>query len=72
VFTRDLDRPCGTSAPDAGAVLVNESPTFRADHDALRRRRPAGHTREGPAATVRELTVEKLVVLLRRSGRPRA
>lgn len=46
-----------------GTVLVNESPTFRADHMPYGGVGAAGNTREGPAATVRELTREKLVLL---------
>ncbi|MBW3620380.1 MAG: aldehyde dehydrogenase family protein [Actinobacteria bacterium] len=46
-----------------GTVLVNESPTFRADHMPYGGVGTAGNTREGPAATVRALTREKLVLL---------
>lgn len=69
VFTRDLDRALAyVRALDAGAVLVNESPTFRADQMPYGGVRSAGNTREGPRSTVRELTREKLVVL--RAGAP--
>lgn len=64
VFTRDLDRALRyVRALDAGAVMVNESPTFRVDHMPYGGVGRAGTTREGPASTVRELTREKLVVL---------
>jgi acyl-CoA reductase-like NAD-dependent aldehyde dehydrogenase len=72
VFTADLDTALTwVDRTRAGAVHVNESPTFRVDHAPYGGVDHPGVTREGPAATVRELTVEK-VVLLRRSGRPRA
>jgi acyl-CoA reductase-like NAD-dependent aldehyde dehydrogenase len=72
VFTADLDTALAwVDRTRAGAVHVNESPTFRVDHAPYGGVDHPGVTREGPAATVRELTVEK-VVLLRRSGRLRA
>jgi acyl-CoA reductase-like NAD-dependent aldehyde dehydrogenase len=69
VFTRDLDRALRyVEGIRAGAVLINESPTFRADHLPYGGVGRAGTTREGPRASVRELTLEK-VVLLRPMGR---
>jgi acyl-CoA reductase-like NAD-dependent aldehyde dehydrogenase len=64
VFTRDI-----TVAIDAarglrfGAVLINEAPTFRADHMPYGGLGDSGNTREGPASTVRELTEGRLVLL---------
>lgn len=46
-----------------GGVLVNEAPTFRADHAPYGGRGDSGNTREGPSAVVRELTDERLVVI---------
>jgi acyl-CoA reductase-like NAD-dependent aldehyde dehydrogenase len=64
VFTRDLDLALRyVDEVRAGAVLVNESPTFRLDHVPYGGVGRAGTTREGPAAAVRELTVEKVVLL---------
>lgn len=64
VFTRDLGRALDyVHRLRAGTVLVNESPTFRLDHMPYGGIGAAGNTREGPRSTVRELTVEKLVVL---------
>lgn len=69
VFTRDLGRALRyVDELDAGAVLVNESPTFRADHMPYGGVGAAGTTREGPASTVAELTREKLVVLRGATG----
>ncbi|MEO6714377.1 MAG: aldehyde dehydrogenase family protein [Mycobacteriales bacterium] len=46
----------------AGAVLINETPTFRADQMPYGGVGESGNTREGPAYAARELTVEKLVI----------
>jgi acyl-CoA reductase-like NAD-dependent aldehyde dehydrogenase len=64
VFTGDLDRALRyVEEVRAGAVLVNESPTFRVDQMPYGGVGRAGTTREGPRSTVRELTVEKTIVL---------
>jgi acyl-CoA reductase-like NAD-dependent aldehyde dehydrogenase len=47
----------------AGTVLVNESPTFRADHMPYGGTGASGEGREGPLWAMREYTCEKLVVL---------
>ncbi len=46
-----------------GAVLVNEVPTFRTDQMPYGGVRDSGNTKEGPAHAVREMTVERLIVL---------
>jgi acyl-CoA reductase-like NAD-dependent aldehyde dehydrogenase len=46
-----------------GTVLVNEVPTWRADQMPYGGVRSSGNTREGPAAAVREMTEERLVVI---------
>lgn len=46
-----------------GAVLVNEVPTFRADHMPYGGGGDSGNTREGPAMAVREFTEERLAIL---------
>ncbi len=51
-----------------GAVLVNEAPTFRVDQMPYGGEPPSGTTREGPRWAVRELTVEKLVILAEAEG----
>jgi acyl-CoA reductase-like NAD-dependent aldehyde dehydrogenase len=64
VFTGDLDRALRyVEEVRAGAVLVNESPTFRVDQMPYGGVGRAGTTREGPRSTVRELTIEKTIVV---------
>jgi acyl-CoA reductase-like NAD-dependent aldehyde dehydrogenase len=46
-----------------GTVLVNEVPTWRADQMPYGGVRSSGNTKEGPAAAVREMTEERLVVI---------
>ena len=46
-----------------GGVIVNEAPTFRADQMPYGGVKDSGNTREGPAWAVREMTVERLVVI---------
>jgi len=43
--------------------MVNESPSWRADHMPYGGIRDSGNTREGPAYTVREMTEERLIVI---------
>lgn len=64
VYTADL----GTALDAAkrlrfGGVLINEVPTWRADHQPYGGLRDSGNTREGPAWAVREMTEERLIVL---------
>ncbi|WP_052666229.1 aldehyde dehydrogenase family protein [Nitriliruptor alkaliphilus] len=71
VFTRDLDRALTyVDRIRAGAVLVNESPTFRVDQAPYGGVDHPGTTREGPRSTIHELTTEKVVVLRRTAGSP--
>ena len=46
-----------------GGVLVNETPTFRADQMPYGGVKESGNTREGPEYAMRELTEERLVVI---------
>ncbi|GIV18133.1 MAG: aldehyde dehydrogenase [Armatimonadota bacterium] len=46
-----------------GGVLINEAPTYRTDQMPYGGVKASGNTREGPHYAVREMTVEKLVVL---------
>jgi acyl-CoA reductase-like NAD-dependent aldehyde dehydrogenase len=64
VFTRSVHNALrAVRALRAGTVLVNESPTFRADQMPYGGRGLSGEGREGPLWAMREYTVEKLVVL---------
>ncbi len=48
---------------DFGGVLINEVPTWRADHQPYGGKRDSGNTREGPAFSIQEMTEIKMVVL---------
>ncbi|MEZ5322643.1 MAG: aldehyde dehydrogenase family protein [Microthrixaceae bacterium] len=64
VFTRDVGR--AFAAADTlrfGGVLVNESPTWRADQQPYGGVADSGNTREGPAYAVREMTEERMVAI---------
>ncbi len=64
VFTGRVDRALGWARRlDFGAVLVNETPTFRADQMPYGGVKSSGNTREGPAHAVRSMTEEKLLVV---------
>ena len=63
VFTKDLGKALrAADVLDFGGVLVNEVPTWRADHMPYGGLRDSGNTREGPPYAVREMTEERLVV----------
>lgn len=47
---------------DFGGVVINETPTFRADHMPYGGVRGSGDAREGPAAAAMEMTYPKLVI----------
>lgn len=64
VFTKDYTTAMHAAAQlRFGGVLINESPTFRADQQPYGGLRESGNTREGPAWAVREFCDETLVVL---------
>lgn len=64
VFTSDLATALrAVRTLDFGGVLVNEVPTWRADHQPYGGVRDSGNTREGPAYAVREMTELRMVVL---------
>jgi acyl-CoA reductase-like NAD-dependent aldehyde dehydrogenase len=46
-----------------GSVMVNEAPEWRADEIPYGGVKGSGNTKEGPAAAVREMTSERLVVI---------
>ncbi|MHC5067680.1 MAG: aldehyde dehydrogenase family protein [Planctomycetota bacterium] len=62
VFTRDIAAAlAAVRALRFGGVLINEVPTWRAENQPYGGVAEAGNTREGPAATVAELTISKFV-----------
>lgn len=64
VFTSDITKAlAATERLSFGTVLVNESPAFRADNMPYGGVRESGNTKEGPAWTADELTVQRLCVL---------
>jgi len=64
VFTNDIGRALrAAEVLDYGAVLVNESPSWRADQMPYGGVRDSGNTREGPAYTVDEMTEDRLIVI---------
>ena len=64
IFTRSLASALRAATDlEFGGVTVNEAPTFRADQMPYGGVKGSGNTREGPAYAIRELTVERLVVI---------
>ncbi|RQD81637.1 MAG: aldehyde dehydrogenase family protein [Methanocalculus sp. MSAO_Arc2] len=54
------------SAIDVGAFMVNDVPTFRVDEMPYGGVKESGTGREGPACAIREMTVEKMMVVNKR------
>ena len=64
VFTGRLETALRAARElDFGGVTINEAPTFRADQMPYGGVKDSGNTREGPAYAIRELTVERTVVV---------
>jgi acyl-CoA reductase-like NAD-dependent aldehyde dehydrogenase len=64
VFTKDLGKALqAADTLDFGGVLINEVPTWRADHMPYGGLRDSGNTREGPPYAVREMTEQRLIVM---------
>ncbi|MFN8184947.1 MAG: aldehyde dehydrogenase family protein [Candidatus Nanopelagicales bacterium] len=64
IFTADIDTALRAARTlDYGGVLINEVPTYRADHMPYGGLRDSGNTREGPGWAIRELTEERLVII---------
>ncbi len=64
VYTADLGRALHAARTlDFGGVLINETPTWRADQMPYGGVRDSGNTREGPHWTVQEMTEQRLVVI---------
>jgi acyl-CoA reductase-like NAD-dependent aldehyde dehydrogenase len=64
VFTRDLAAAMlAAGCIDAGGVLVNEVPGFRADNMPYGGVKDSGNGREGPRFAMQELTVTKMIMV---------
>ncbi len=64
VFTNDIAKALrAAEVLDFAGVLVNEVPTWRADHMPYGGIHESGNTREGPAYAVQEMTEERLIVI---------
>ena len=64
IFTNRIDHAMKAFRTlDFGGVMVNEVPTWRADHQPYGGVRDSGNTREGPHYAVREMTELRMVVL---------
>ncbi|QYN18103.1 aldehyde dehydrogenase family protein [Amycolatopsis sp. DSM 110486] len=64
IFTNDLTNALQyAKKAEAGSVLVNVAPAFRADHMPYRGVKESGHGREGVKYAVASLVAEKLVIL---------
>ena len=63
IFTARVDHAMAWARSLAfGGVVINETPTFRADHMPYGGVRGSGDAREGPAAAAMEMTYPKLVI----------
>jgi acyl-CoA reductase-like NAD-dependent aldehyde dehydrogenase len=64
IFTCDITKALkAVRTLDFGGVLINEVPTWRADHMPYGGLRDSGNTREGPPYAVREMTEQRLIVM---------
>lgn len=63
IFTERVDRAIGWAGRlDYGGVVINETPTYRADQQPYGGTRGSGDAREGPASAAMEMTRAKLVI----------
>lgn len=63
IFTTRVDRAASWARSlRFGGVVINETPTFRADHMPYGGVRGSGDAREGPAAAALEMTTPKLII----------
>ena len=64
IFTRDLHTAyAAVDRLTFGGVIVNESPSWRVDHMPYGGVKASGLGKEGPSSAVREMTLERLVVM---------
>ena len=64
LYTRSLARALRAIRElDFGGVLINDVPTTRYEHQPYGGGKDSGNTREGPLATIRELTDERFVAI---------
>jgi acyl-CoA reductase-like NAD-dependent aldehyde dehydrogenase len=64
IFTGRADAALGWARRlHFGAVLINETPTFRADQMPYGGVKDSGNTREGPRFAVRTMTEQKLILV---------
>lgn len=64
IFTRDIHSAfAAADGLDFGGVIVNDSPSWRTDQMPYGGVKASGIGKEGPASAVREMTIERLVVL---------
>jgi acyl-CoA reductase-like NAD-dependent aldehyde dehydrogenase len=64
IFTGRVDRALAWARRlHFGGVLINETPTFRADQQPYGGVKESGNTREGPRYAVRSMTEPKLIVV---------
>jgi acyl-CoA reductase-like NAD-dependent aldehyde dehydrogenase len=64
IFTGNIQNAFrATRELDFGGVMVNESPTWRADIMPYGGVKDSGNTKEGPAYAIQSMTQEKLIVI---------
>lgn len=64
VFTSEISTALDAARRlDFGGVMINESPTWRADQQPYGGLRDSGNTREGPRYAVEEMTERRMVVI---------
>ena len=64
VYTRDLNKAIrATQRLNVGGVIINDVPTFRADHMPYGGNKASGLGREGPRFAVEEMTTLRMVVM---------
>jgi acyl-CoA reductase-like NAD-dependent aldehyde dehydrogenase len=66
VFTKDIDRVLhAIRALDFGGVIINDMPTFRADHMPYGGNKQSGLGREGVRFAIEEMTNVQMVAIRR-------